>query len=172
VTVTIEVLGPLALSIIAGRRRSSWLWAGVALIGVVALAGGGWDRLDLLGVLCRLGAAASWAIYILASARVGAAFPRLDGLAIAMTIGAVLSLPFGIVQAGAALLRPEIARARRRSPAVVDAAVRVRADRAAAPTGSGVRHSDVARPGSRGVGRLGTARTASRVAGDPWESSW
>ncbi|WP_294982023.1 DMT family transporter [uncultured Microbacterium sp.] len=108
VTVTIEVLGPLALSIIAGRRRSSWLWAGVALIGVVALAGGGWDRLDLLGVLCALGAAASWAIYILASARVGAAFPRLDGLAIAMAIGAVLSLPFGIVQAGAALLRPEM----------------------------------------------------------------
>jgi len=108
VTVTIEVLGPLALSIIAGRRRSSWLWAGVALIGVVALAGGGWDRLDLLGVLCALGAAASWAIYILASARVGAAFPRLDGLAIAMAIGAVVSLPFGIVQAGAALLRPEM----------------------------------------------------------------
>lgn len=59
-------------------------------------------------MLCALGAAASWAIYILASARVGAAFPRLDGLAIAMAIGAVVSLPFGIVQAGAALLRPEM----------------------------------------------------------------
>jgi len=108
VTVTIEVLGPLALSIIAARAASSWVWAGLALLGVVALAGGGWDRLDLLGVLCALGAAATWAFYILSSARVGAAFPKLDGLALAMTVGAVASLPFGIADAGVALLRPEI----------------------------------------------------------------
>lgn len=108
VTVTIEVLGPLALSIIAARAASSWVWAGLALLGVVALAGGGWDRLDLLGVLCALGAATAWAFYILSSARVGAAFPKLDGLALAMTVGAVASLPFGIADAGAALLRPEI----------------------------------------------------------------
>ncbi|HCJ48896.1 MAG TPA: EamA family transporter [Microbacterium sp.] len=108
ITVTIEVLGPLALSIIAGRRRSSWLWAGLALCGVVALGGGGWDRLNLLGVLFALGAAVSWAFYILASARVGAAFPRLDGLALAMTFAAVLSLPFGIANAGAALLRLDL----------------------------------------------------------------
>jgi len=107
VTVTIEVLGPLTLSIVASRRRSAWVWAGLALVGVAALAGGGWDRLDAIGVLFALGAAASWAAYILASARVGATFPRLDGLAIAMTVGAVLSLPFGVAAAGAALLRPE-----------------------------------------------------------------
>lgn len=108
VTVTIEVLGPLTLSIIAARRASAWVWAAVAFAGVVALAGGGWDRLDPVGVLCALGAAASWAFYILASARVGREFPKLDGLALAMTIGAVLALPFGIASAGAALLRPEI----------------------------------------------------------------
>ncbi|WP_405375134.1 MULTISPECIES: EamA family transporter [unclassified Microbacterium] len=70
--------------------------------------GGGWDRLDLLGVLFALGAAVSWAFYILASARVGAAFPRLDGLALAMTFAAVLSLPFGIANAGADLLRLDL----------------------------------------------------------------
>jgi inner membrane transporter RhtA len=108
VTVTIEVLGPLVLSIVASRRASAWLWALLALVGVVALGGGGWDRLDPLGVLFALGAAASWAFYILASARVGKAFPRLDGLALAMTVGAVLALPFGIVDAGAALLRIDL----------------------------------------------------------------
>ena len=80
VTVTIEVLGPLVLSIVASRRASAWLWAGIAFAGVVALGGGGWDRLDPLGVLFAVGAAGSWALYILASARVGARFPRLDGL--------------------------------------------------------------------------------------------
>jgi inner membrane transporter RhtA len=108
VTVTIEVLGPLVLSIIASRRASAWLWALLALAGVFALGGGGWGDLDPLGVLFALGAAASWAFYILASARVGRTFPKLDGLALAMTAGALLSLPFGIADAGTALLRPEI----------------------------------------------------------------
>ena len=108
VTVTIEVLGPLVLSIVASRRASAWLWALLALAGVVALGGGGWDRLDPLGVLFALGAAASWAFYILASARVGQAFPKLDGLALAMAVGAVLALPFGVADAGPVLLRIEI----------------------------------------------------------------
>jgi inner membrane transporter RhtA len=108
VTVTIEVLGPLVLSIVAARRASAWLWALLAFAGVVALGGGGWDDLDLVGVLFALGAAASWAFYILASARVGGAFPKLNGLALAMAVGAVISLPFGIFDAGAALLRPEL----------------------------------------------------------------
>jgi inner membrane transporter RhtA len=108
VTVTIEVLGPLVLSIVASRRRSAWLWALLALAGVVALAGGGWDRLDPIGVLFALGAAASWAFYILASARVGREFPRLDGLALAMAVGALIALPFGILSAGSALLRIDL----------------------------------------------------------------
>tara|TARA_R110002020_G_scaffold194226_22_gene394913 strand:+ start:3995 stop:4804 length:810 start_codon:yes stop_codon:yes gene_type:complete len=106
VTVTIEVLGPLALSVIVARRLSAWLWAVVALAGVVLLAGGGWDDLDLLGVLFALAAAACWAGYILSSARVGREFSQLDGLAIAMGIGAAVALPFGIADAGAALLNP------------------------------------------------------------------
>jgi inner membrane transporter RhtA len=105
VTVTIEVLGPLVLSIIASRRASAWLWALLALAGVFALGGGGWGDLDPLGVVFALGAAASWAFYILSSARVGRVFPKLDGLALAMTVGAMLSIPFGIADAGTALLR-------------------------------------------------------------------
>jgi len=108
VTVTIEVLGPLALAVITARTRIAWLWAGVALLGIVGLGGGGWDRLTLTGVLCALGAAASWAGYILASAQVGREFAKLDGLALAMAFGAVLSLPFGIVDAGEALLRIDL----------------------------------------------------------------
>ena len=108
VTVTIEVLGPLVLSIVASRRASAWLWAVIAFAGVLCLGGGGWDSIDPVGVVFALGAAASWAFYILSAARVGRRFAKLDGLAIAMSIGALLSLPFGIVAAGAALVRPEV----------------------------------------------------------------
>lgn len=108
VTVTIEVLGPIALAVATARSRVAWLWAGLAVAGILALGGGGWDRLTVTGVLFALIAAASWAGYILSSARVGREFAGLDGLALAMAFGALLSLPFGVVDAGAALLRPEL----------------------------------------------------------------
>jgi inner membrane transporter RhtA len=108
VAVTVEVLGPLALSVITGRRASSWLWAALALGGVVLLARGGAavDDLDLVGVAFAAGAAAMWAAYIVFSARVGARFPRADGLALAMAVAAALTLPWGLIAAGPALLDP------------------------------------------------------------------
>ena len=167
VTVTIEVLGPLVLSIVASRRLSAWLWALLALAGVAALGGGGWDRLDPLGVLFALGAAASWAFYILASARVGREFPKLDGLALAMTAGALIALPFGILSGG---LRPAPAgaaraRCRGRDP-LLDHPVRPRAHRAATTAGRGVRDPDEPRPGDRRTRRMAAARTGARLARD------
>ncbi|MCT4356803.1 EamA family transporter [Streptomyces sp. Je 1-79] len=104
--VTLEVLGPLVLSVIASRRLMNLLWAGLALGGVVLLSGGGFDRLDPVGAAFALGAGAMWATYIVFSARTGRRFPQADGLALAMAFGALLSLPFGVVEAGDKLLVP------------------------------------------------------------------
>ncbi|MER7514996.1 EamA family transporter [Streptomyces sp. NPDC126499] len=108
--VTLEVLGPLALSVLASRRLVNLLWAGLALGGVVLLGGGlhggGFDRLDPVGAGFALAAGAMWATYIVFSARTGRRFPQADGLALAMAFGAVLSLPFGILEAGDRLLVP------------------------------------------------------------------
>lgn len=104
--VTLEVLGPLVLSVVTGRRASSWLWAGLALSGVVLLGRGGFGGLNPAGVAFALGAATTWAAYILLAARAGSRFARLDGLAMAMAVGAVLTLPLGVAQAGGALLEP------------------------------------------------------------------
>jgi inner membrane transporter RhtA len=107
-TVTIEVLGPLVLSVVVARRPSAWLWAVLAFAGVALLGYGSFGDLDPVGVAFALAAGATWAGYILASRRTGQVFEGLDGLAIAMAIGAVLSLPFGIAQAGVQLLQPPI----------------------------------------------------------------
>ncbi|MGI5398215.1 EamA family transporter [Streptomyces sp. CA-135486] len=104
--VTFEVLGPLVLSVIVSRRLVNLVWAGLALGGVVLLSGGGFDRLDPVGALFALSAGAMWAAYIVFSARTGRRFPQADGLALAMGVGAVLSLPFGIAEAGAELVVP------------------------------------------------------------------
>jgi inner membrane transporter RhtA len=106
VAVTVEVLGPLVLSVITGRRASSWLWAALALGGVVLLGRGGVDGLDPAGIGFAVGAAAMWAAYILLSARTGARFPKANGLALAMTVAAILTLPWGVTASGAALLDP------------------------------------------------------------------
>jgi inner membrane transporter RhtA len=104
--VTLEVLGPLVLSVIVSRRLVNLFWAGLALGGVVLLSGGGFDRLDPVGALFALSAGAMWAAYIVFSARTGRRFPQADGLALAMAVGAVLSLPLGIAEAGAKLIVP------------------------------------------------------------------
>ena len=107
VAVTVEVLGPLTLSVITGRGVSRWLWAVLALGGVVLLSRGGIDNdLDLVGVGFAAAAAGMWAAYILLSARVGAAFPKADGLALAMAVAAALTLPWGVVVAGSAMVDP------------------------------------------------------------------
>ncbi|GGZ45570.1 membrane protein [Streptomyces inusitatus] len=106
--VTLEVLGPLALSVIVSRRLVNLVWAGLALVGVLLLSGGGFDRLDPVGALFALAAGAMWAAYIVFSARTGRRFPQADGLALAMGVGAVISLPLGIAESGTKLIDPSI----------------------------------------------------------------
>ncbi len=104
--VTLEVLGPLALSVLASRRAVNLVWAGLALGGVFLLGGGGFSSLDPAGVAFALGAGAMWAAYIVFSARTGRRFPQADGLALAMVVAAVAFLPLGIAESGSKLLVP------------------------------------------------------------------
>ncbi|MGW7237220.1 EamA family transporter [Streptomyces sp. NPDC054804] len=104
--VTLEVLGPLALSVLASRRAVNAVWAGLALAGVFLLGGGGFGDLDPTGIAFALGAGAMWAAYIVFSARTGRRFPQADGLALAMAVAALLFLPLGIAEAGSRLLDP------------------------------------------------------------------
>ncbi|MEU8510773.1 EamA family transporter [Kitasatospora sp. NPDC048722] len=106
--VTLEVLGPLVLSVVAARRAVSLVWAALALAGVFLLGRDGFERLDLTGAGFALAAGALWAAYIVLNSRSGARFPRLDGLVVAMSVAALMSLPLGIAAAGTALLDPGV----------------------------------------------------------------
>jgi inner membrane transporter RhtA len=105
--VTIEVLGPLALSVFSSRKLLSWVWAALALAGV-ALLGGGLTGLSVPGVLFALGAGVLWAAYIVLSARSGRRFQGADGLALSMGVATVLTLPLGILAAGSVLFQPAV----------------------------------------------------------------
>jgi inner membrane transporter RhtA len=111
VAVTVEVLGPLALSVVVSKRKSAWLWALLALAGVALLSLTGVEvgYLDRVGLAFAAGAAVSWAGYILATARAAADLPRLDALAIATAIGALVTAPLAVLAVDAdAALRWEI----------------------------------------------------------------
>jgi inner membrane transporter RhtA len=58
--VTLELLGPLVLSVVGSRRLLSLLWAGLALAGVYLLGSSGFDRLDVAGAGFALAAGAMW----------------------------------------------------------------------------------------------------------------
>ncbi|WP_394621562.1 DMT family transporter [Lentzea sp. JNUCC 0626] len=105
--VTIEFLGPLAVAVAGSRRWLDGVWVLLAGAGVVLLTGfqGG---LLWTGVLFALAAGACWAGYILVTAKLGSQTSDGQGLALAMVVGAVIALPFGITSAGTAMLDPLI----------------------------------------------------------------
>lgn len=109
VAVTIEFTGPLLVAVAGSRRALDAVWVLLAAGGVVLLAvRGGQHGVRPAGVVLALVAAGCWASYILLSKRVGAAFDQLDGLAIALGVGALLVIPAGVVEGGAALARPAV----------------------------------------------------------------
>lgn len=104
IAVSLEFVGPLGVAVAGSRRLLDGLWAIMAIVGVVLLAPWGGIHLNPLGVLFALLAGSFWAAYILLSVQLGRAFVGGGGLAIAMTVGAMVALPIGIVGAGRALL--------------------------------------------------------------------
>ncbi|NUR03009.1 MAG: EamA family transporter [Streptomyces sp.] len=105
ITVTVEFLGPLAVALAGSRRWLDAFWAVLAAGGVVLLVGGRGD-LDLVGFLFALGAGTCWGLYILVGAALGRHTTQGNGLALAMAVAALVTVPFGVVTGGTALTRP------------------------------------------------------------------
>jgi inner membrane transporter RhtA len=109
IAVTLEFIGPLGIALVGSRRSSDFLWVAMAASGIALLAPGiGGEGLDPVGVAFAVGAGVLWAAYITLSIRVGRAYSGPTGLVLAMAVGAVVALPFGIASAGSALLEPEL----------------------------------------------------------------
>jgi inner membrane transporter RhtA len=108
VAVTIEFAGPLLVAVIGSRRPLDGVWIVLAAAGILLLADPGGGSTDALGVFFALTAAACWMAYIYLSKRTGQVFPGGSGLALAMTVGALIVLPAGVIEAGSALGEPDL----------------------------------------------------------------
>jgi inner membrane transporter RhtA len=105
IAVAFEFCGPLAVALFASRRAADFLWVACAVGGLVLLLPlRGAAALDPLGVAFALAAGACWALYIIFGRRVGASVHSGTATALGMCVAALVTLPFGLVQSGLALL--------------------------------------------------------------------
>src|SRR5262245_14439975 len=105
IAVTIEFLGPLAVALAGSRRWLDAFWAVLAAGGVVLLMEGRGD-LNLVGFLFALAAGTCWGLYILVGAALGRRTTEGNGLALGMTVAALVALPIGVADNGTALIQP------------------------------------------------------------------
>lgn len=101
VATTVDFLGPLAVAVAASRRRRDLGWAGCAAAGVVLISGVTGAGLNLVGLGSAALAALCWAGYILLTKRIGARFDGVEGLAISLTVAAVVIAPIGLPRVAA-----------------------------------------------------------------------
>ncbi len=109
VAVALEFSGPLLVATLTSRRGRDFAWVALAVAGVVLLSPliRSPDAIDPTGALLALAAGGCWALYIVLAQRASAELGTRTS-AYGMAIAAVLVLPFGAAQAGAALLEPSV----------------------------------------------------------------
>ncbi|MCM5705154.1 threonine/homoserine exporter RhtA [Larsenimonas salina] len=101
IAVALEFTGPLAVATLKSHRAVDLLWVALALGGIVLLMPHDSlnGSLDPLGVAFALGAGACWGIYIWFGQKVGTDFGA-EGVAIGVTIAALVIAPIGLAQSG------------------------------------------------------------------------
>lgn len=112
VTVAIEFVGPLSVAVWTSRRWLDFVWLGLAVLGlflllILPLFGTSVGMLDPLGIVLALAAAACWAAYIVLGKRAG----QMHGgmvVSLGLLSAALVVVPFGVAEAGAKLLLPEM----------------------------------------------------------------
>lgn len=109
IAAAIEFTGPLAVAVCTSRRKVDLIWVALAAGGLLLLLPlkDSAHALDPIGILYALLAGAGWGTYVIIGKRAGNALGSSTP-ALGMIIGALVVLPFGIAEAGPALLSPAL----------------------------------------------------------------
>jgi len=109
VALAFEFTGPLAVATFTSQQTRDFGWIALAVIGLALLLplriGG--HALDPVGIAFALAAGVFWGNYIVMGRRAGEALGA-EAPAFGMIVGALLAIPFGVVEGGAALLTPQV----------------------------------------------------------------
>jgi inner membrane transporter RhtA len=101
--VAVELVGPIAVAAALTRSRRNAIALALATAGVLLLSQ---VETDVVGLAFVLAASAAWAGYIVTGSRVARLAQGVDGLAVALLLGAVLLAPVGAPRSGPAWAQP------------------------------------------------------------------
>jgi inner membrane transporter RhtA len=105
--VAIEYLGPFCVAALGKRTPKHLALVVLAGLGVVALTRPG-NGLNGTGVLFAAGAGVGWAAYVFASHHLGGATTGFEGLAVSMSIAALLTLPLAMEASARLMHQPDV----------------------------------------------------------------
>jgi inner membrane transporter RhtA len=95
IAVTFAFIAPLIIALAGSRRRRDVAFALLAAAGVITL--GGIDRAaSTAGIVLAVAAGGAWVCVAFSGRSVGSRTRRIDGLALALPIAALVTLPFGV----------------------------------------------------------------------------
>jgi inner membrane transporter RhtA len=97
IAIAIEFIGPLSVAIYLSRKAFDFLWAILAITGVVLILpiSNTQESIDIIGVVYALGAAAAWALYITQGKKAASATHSGVVTSLGMSAGLVAVFPFG-----------------------------------------------------------------------------
>jgi inner membrane transporter RhtA len=109
IAVALEFSGPLAVAMAASHRAVDFAWIALAALGLLALLplGLAHEPLSPAGIAFALAAGGCWALYIVFGQKAGSLHGGMTA-ALGTVIGALVIVPYGVAQAGAALLDPRL----------------------------------------------------------------
>lgn len=109
IAIAIEILGPLGVVLASARRVIDFVWFALALVGLGLFLPLETNEvsLDLGGILFAIAAAVAWACYILVGKKLSSG-STLGTVAMGMFVATCIATPFGIMEAGMALLSPSV----------------------------------------------------------------
>jgi inner membrane transporter RhtA len=90
----LEFLGPLAVAAARTHSRRGLIWPALAAAGVLLLTEPWQGPVEIVGVLCALGAGGCWAAYILLTQHVGDEVSGLNGLAVSLPVAGLTATIF------------------------------------------------------------------------------
>jgi len=106
--VTLDFAGPLALALVLSRRAMDAMWVALAALGIVLIVPHtNGQAVSPIGVILALTAEALWAMHIVIGKKVAQRVPGMTGVVAGMLVATLVSVPFGVWQAGTELLRPQ-----------------------------------------------------------------
>ncbi|MBB3227840.1 inner membrane transporter RhtA [Luteibacter sp. Sphag1AF] len=105
IAIALEFTGPLTVAILSSRRLADLGWAALAVVGLLLLLSLNMSAgsMDLVGMGFALAAGVFWGLYILTGKRAGDALGAQTP-ALGIVIAAAIAMPFGLMEAGTALL--------------------------------------------------------------------